>query len=845
MAEGEMMDYVDEVYEMDCPKFVDFTVPQDVDDNADEWFNFDHENGVPLQLDENADHTTSNKAQNAAEHSQPQGSSEVLTSVEHKASSDSETYEMSADSVENGPAVSESVLCHDSDSTSQKSSVSLATETSSSCADSSGTEMSTDSLEDKPEKPIARKQYPNIVTSFANRDEVSTTAGTNQSKAEKKKTRSRQGSVEVAPRPARKSPRLHTRRSAETIRTKRTCAASSEAVKRRSANSALGGPCSEAAPTDQPSSKRRKMCSEACPKPKTKTNLTLPTTPTLLKRCMAKPSTQAKSSEELELEKIAQFQHKLAASRKKAALSYKAVKEAAPVVAVHKGIQCTKPEEFKFETDARLKSHPMETRNDRKKEDFVGNLRKYVPSPSKPQGPTKPKPFNFSDSRKRTHEESFAGEKKGYEFKPTALMVSQFHTKTPDRFRTKPAAELNKGPEPANDRPQKVKLTQPMTPALESRNRRRPVTAISQAQREEQEVAEMKNYKFKARPVDPRVMSNIGIGVKTTSHKEPTKPVGFDLEIEKRLQEREATKVHDEERYEFRARPLPAKILAGPVGIAQAKSAPITFPKSPAFALKERAKVREEREREKEKEPQHDNSYVIKAKPIIHVGVPFVPSVQHKKTEPEPFSFDEKIQESKVRKEVKKQEMLQEEEKARQFRAQPLPDLSLCSGVPVKKVKPPTQLAPFCVADKGADKAEEWSKKIEEEIKECKRMASAFKAKPANILYEEPFVPEKSAKPMTDISNFTLNTERRAEGRKEYEQAKFERQLAQEAALSQREAEKEEELRQEMTRQRAEAVHRAQPVRHYKAVEVLPSSKPLTQPHTPKFSNRTRRSTHV
>ena len=48
------------------------------------------------------------------------------------------------------------------------------------------------------------------------------------------------------------------------------------------------------------------------------------------------------------------------------------------------------------------------------------------------------------------------------------------------------------GPEPAADRPKKARLTQPRTPALESRHRHRPVTAISQSQREEQVVADMK-----------------------------------------------------------------------------------------------------------------------------------------------------------------------------------------------------------------------------------------------------------------------------------------------------------------------------------------------------------------
>ena len=34
----KMDDYYDANFEADCPKFVDFTVPQNLEDNADEWF---------------------------------------------------------------------------------------------------------------------------------------------------------------------------------------------------------------------------------------------------------------------------------------------------------------------------------------------------------------------------------------------------------------------------------------------------------------------------------------------------------------------------------------------------------------------------------------------------------------------------------------------------------------------------------------------------------------------------------------------------------------------------------------------------------------------------------------
>lgn len=44
-----------------------------------------------------------------------------------------------------------------------------------------------------------------------------------------------------------------------------------------------------------------------------------------------------------------------------------------------------------------------------------------------------------------------------------------------------------------------------------------------------------------------------------------------------------------------------------------------------------------------------------------------------------------------------------------------------------------------------------------------------FHAQSGEVLYKQPFQPEKSKKPLTDISAFTLNTENRASERMKYE----------------------------------------------------------------------------
>lgn len=44
-----------------------------------------------------------------------------------------------------------------------------------------------------------------------------------------------------------------------------------------------------------------------------------------------------------------------------------------------------------------------------------------------------------------------------------------------------------------------------------------------------------------------------------------------------------------------------------------------------------------------------------------------------------------------------------------------------------------------------------------------------FHARSDAVLHKQPFIPEKSKKPLTDISGFTLNTEIRSEERTEFD----------------------------------------------------------------------------
>ena len=56
-----------------------------------------------------------------------------------------------------------------------------------------------------------------------------------------------------------------------------------------------------------------------------------------------------------------------------------------------------------------------------------------------------------------------------------------------------------------------------------------------------------------------------------------------------------------------------------------------------------------------------------------------------------------------------------------------------------------------------------------------------FKARPASVLDKEPFVPLPSDKPLSEIDNFQLNSDRRAEEREAYEMQKKHREAEQES----------------------------------------------------------------
>ncbi len=76
----------------------------------------------------------------------------------------------------------------------------------------------------------------------------------------------------------------------------------------------------------------------------------------------------------------------------------------------------------------------------------------------------------------------------------------------------------------------------------------------------------------------------------------------------------------------------------------------------------------------------------------LHMGVPVnLPAASKHHTVQQPFSFDVRDADAALRKQERINKVLEEERRAREFHARPLPEMDRPVGLPIKEVLLPTQ----------------------------------------------------------------------------------------------------------------------------------------------------------
>ncbi|KAF1390953.1 hypothetical protein PFLUV_G00063450 [Perca fluviatilis] len=528
------------------------------------------------------------------------------------------------------------------------------------------------------------------------------------------------------------------------------------------------------------------------------------------------------SSEQQEMERIRILQSEVALHRRKNEASYKAALAGIPPPK-KMVLSATVPKEFHFNANTRAKATASSSAA-HKEVDFISQLRKPSSQAKALRGATVPKPFNLSTSNKREADEPAA-------YVPMAQQIARYHKRTPERYHLRSRNSRDGGPSAVKG--DKLKLTQPQTPHLLTRQRSRPTTVKSSAELEEEEVERLHKFKFNALELNKKILEGAEC-LKRPAVKEPTVPEGFELQIDKRIHERQATKKPqegEEKPHTFKAQGLPIKILEGVVGLPEKKVVNPTVPESPAFLLKKRVRKNAEVEEVKQPSP-------IKAPPVPHFGLPFQPQLQENHhVEVCPFSFEERDRERRALKEKRLEE--QRNGEVPHFKAQPLPHFDTVV-LPEKKKLEPTKPEPFrlLLDERGAVKSSRWEQMVKEEQK--REEGAAFKARPNTVTHKDPFQPKKEARAPVAVEAFELSTERRAHERQEFERLANEKEAFRMRMEEKQRQEEEQRQKEEVARLRQEQVHTAQPIRHYKPVAVKKSEVPLTVPQSPNFSDRFR-----
>jgi len=487
----------------------------------------------------------------------------------------------------------------------------------------------------------------------------------------------------------------------------------------------------------------------------------------------------------------------------------------------------TKPVEFNFATSTRVKSNSASKTSDAP--DFSRMLRSYSRKSGEGAGAgiTQPIPFNLTAVRKRRHSADTSSNK----FKSAAELVQNFQKDTPDRFRTRPRSRTRSV---SPGKAQAARLTVPHTPQLMTRGRSRPNHVLSAQEREEQELAEHQSLMFKAKAVGETVPK---FKYGDVEKKGCTIPEPFQLHTGSRFPT--GVKHDEEEQTQFQAKPLPKHILTGPSGVPDRKTLPIVEPQSPAFALKSRMA-----DRKYKPEPEPEPEPIIRAKPAPHKGVPvLLPPHPRKATLPTPFSFENRDKIMMEKKEEKIKQILEEEKKAREFHAQPIMKEDSVK-VPARAPTQATKVEPFKlrIEEKCEERLAKWQEGVEKELEE-QRKAAMFKASEPKVLAKAPFQPKPSEKPLSEVGNFMLHSERRALERGAFEVKLKQKEAEIEGAKRELQMRKKREEEEEVARLRREAVPKAQPIRNYKHVEIRPSEKPLTMPASPNFTTKAGNST--
>lgn len=514
-------------------------------------------------------------------------------------------------------------------------------------------------------------------------------------------------------------------------------------------------------------------------------------------------------------------------------------------------------------------------------------LRKSPPKEEKKQkldhhhGPTIPIPFSFETDKRLQNHNQLTQDVNAM----NSTTSSNGLMKSRSNSESLTAAELAvkffqdaRHYEPSKSN-KELKLTEPHSPKLMTSVRSKSFSRavpLSKEELEAKEMEEIQNKPFKALPLDKRIFESHGeLGVPKVSVKPPTIPVDIELRTDKRAFRHSQTLSNDaNESFQFKALPLPDFIKGEP---ERPPSPPAkkhfqpTIPVSPKFHPLHSHSA-EAGDEDQYKELRRASSAPARRQKPHHSIIEMQKKLQEdmiKKpaekslTKPQEFHFRSDMR-GEFRKQQFQEQLLKEQEnemKKREFKALEFnPDKISSHSFTVKpSVKPLTEPEPFhlkslelhseAVEEFQQHIVKESEEKLKEEIKH-----KTFKAKPLPKTTYEPeiIVDLEDKENARNVSmkplDIVLESDKRAEKRKQFDEQLRQSMLNQELLQKQLLLEKEEEKQKHLQSLRRKTIEegglmfKAKPILQNDPFPVKKKpTKDLTHPKSPNLKLKERR----
>jgi len=446
-----------------------------------------------------------------------------------------------------------------------------------------------------------------------------------------------------------------------------------------------------------------------------------------------------------------------------------------------------------------------------------------------------------------------------------AEAVSRFQTETPKRFRTRSTKEnqttstmMNLSKSIQN----RLKPTIPISPALVSKNRIRAVTVLSQEEREKLQMEEIKKHPIKANPIPRTVfqgprMKITGVMKKQTAMNALSVSSAMQLNEKKcaakSLQSKNMALHLDKTSITGPKNTVTKVLVTDPTGIivereeitffgvpkdtgvtkSVTRVAPFSFEaRNKNLQMKKEQRLKSLQEASKTKTEFH-------ARPVPNFLKSSMPSIKQQQQIIKksiiscPFSFEERDKKVSKRKEQLAKQILEEDKRARVFRANPAPVFKpvMVRGRSKEHLLRDKNVK---IAEEHADKKSEDQGNKESDVKtESKYMQ---KTNNALCIDKMPLTEKQEGKALP----IELNTDKRAKERREFDEKMKRKELEEEIKRQEENKKQLEHEKQIKAELRKLAEVKAKPISIYKPLIIDKATKQLTNPQSPAFASKLR-----